>query len=113
MFSIGNILIVALMQVGVIVTGVLASGLCHKIWANSGIAMPRAAAFLYHYGVVCFSIPIVWAAFALIVLRRPEIRDEIKGTAFWFGVLVLLLLIGFVWHADVSPWFQINYFMAE
>ncbi len=112
MFSIGNILIVALMQVGVIVAGVLASGLCHKIRTNSGIAMPHAAALLYDYGVLSFSIPIVWTTIALIVLRRPQMADEVKSAAFWLGVLLLLLLLGFVWHADVSPWFHGEYGMV-
>ena len=109
MSSFRNTVVVALMQIGVIVAGVLAAGLCRKAWLSSGLAMPAPAAMLYNYGVIAFAIPVIWAVLTLSWMRRPEITDEIKGLAFWSGVLVLVLLIGFVWHADVSPWFHFDY----
>ncbi len=41
-------------------------------------------------------------------MRRPEVADETKALAFWFGVLLLLVVIGFVWHADITPWFNLD-----
>ena len=108
MFSIRNTVIVALMQIGVIVAGVLAAGIWHKIWLSGGIKMPAPAALLYHYGEFGFAIPVVWAAFSLILMRRPEVADQTKALAFWFGVLLLLMVAGFVWHADITPWFNLD-----
>jgi hypothetical protein len=108
MFSIRNTVIVALMQIGVIVAGVLAAGIWHKLSTSDGLNMPAKAAILYNHGAIGFLIPIIWAAFTLILLNRPEIADEIKASSFWFGVFLLLLLIGFVWQADVAPFFNLD-----
>jgi hypothetical protein len=55
------------MQVGVIVAGVLASGLWHKFATNSGLVMPFPAGLLYRYGIAGFVIPFGWLAFALLL----------------------------------------------
>jgi len=104
MYSFRNTVIVAVMQIGVIVAGVLAAGLWHKAW--SGMAMPFPASILYSYGIAGFSIPWFWSFLTLILFRRPEVSDETKELMFWSGVLVLLSLVVFVLYADVTPVFQ-------
>src|ERR1700742_648627 len=104
MFSVRNIVIVALMQMGVIIAGILAAGLCHKVWLVAGVDLPWPAALIYHYGFMGLFIPTGWSVATLFILYRPEVMDEVKGAAFWQGVLTLVLLVIFVVYADVSPW---------
>jgi hypothetical protein len=111
MFTIYNATLVAVMQVGVIVAGVLASGFWHKASVVSGLAMPIPAGLLYSYGMVGFAIPFTWLTLAMLVRRSPAISDELKGLAFGFGVLVLIALVIFVIYANVSPFFRIMWGM--
>ena len=111
MFTIYNATLVAVMQVGVIVAGVLASGLWHKASTSNGLIIPNPVAFLYSYGIDGFVIPLAWISFALLLRSRPEVSDEIKSLAFWLGVLVLIALVVFVIYANVSPFFRIMWHM--
>jgi len=112
MFSIRNTVILALMQIGVIVAGVLAAGLCHKLWAGGGGGLPLPTAILYDYGVWWFSIPIAWFIMALVPHGWPEISDDVRNLAFLSGILVLLALIVFILDADIAPWLRMDYGMA-
>lgn len=112
MFTIYNATLVAVMQVGVIVAGVLASGLWHKFATSSGMAMPTPAGLLYSYGMVGFLIPFAWLTLALLLRRSPVVSDDVKGLSFGFGILVLIALALFVIYADVSPVFRIMWRMG-
>ena len=107
MFSINNATLVAVMQVGVIVAGVLASGLWHRASISNGVAMPPPAGLLYSYGVAALAIPLGWLVFALLVRRSSLVSDEVKMLAFGLGIAVLIGLVVFVIYADVSPVFHI------
>jgi hypothetical protein len=107
MFSIKNATILALLQVGIIVMGVLASGLWHKASITNNLTMPAAAAWLYQCGVFALAIPPVWITVALLIRRRPDFSDELKELVFWSGVLLFIGLVGFVIYADVIPCFHL------
>jgi len=112
MFTIRNTVIVALMQVGIIVAGVLAAGLCHRLWTVNGMPMPLPAAILYNYGVLWFAIPLGWSVIALVLRDRPGISDDVKSLVFLIGVLLVLLLGLFVIYADITPWLRFGMVMA-
>lgn len=103
MYSFRNTVILAIMQIGIIVAGVLAAGLWHRAWLGTPQEMPLPAAMLYNYGIVGFSIPLVWSISTLALIRRPEVPDETKDGMFWLGVLVLMALIVFIGYADLAP----------
>lgn len=106
MFSIYNATVVAVIQVGVIVAGVLASGLWHRASISNGVAMPPPAGFLYNYGLAALAIPLAWLVFALLVHRSTLVSDDVKVLAFGLGIAVLIGLVVFVIYADVSPFFH-------
>ena len=112
MFSIKNAVYVAIMQVGVIVVGVLAAGLSYKAWTDMGMALPTPIAMLINHTLLFLAIPLVWITFALLVRSRPEASDDVKNLAFWSGVFLLIALVVFVFHADVTPWFNIDWGFA-
>lgn len=112
MFTVYNATLVAVMQVGVIVAGVLASGLWHKFATVNRMEMPFPASLIYHYGIVGFAIPIIWIICALLLRGRENVSDETKSLAFWFGVLILIGLLIFAIYANVSPCFRIMWSMS-
>jgi len=107
MFTVRNATLVAIMQVGVIVAGVLASGLWHKFATESRMEMPFPASLIYYYGAIGFAIPFIWIICVLALRSRDTIPDEIKSLSFWLGVLVLIALVILVIYANVSPCFRI------
>lgn len=109
MFTIYNATLVAIMQLGVIVAGVLAAGIWHKFSTINNMAMPSLAGLLYSYGIAGLSIPLIWLLFALLLRRSPVVTDGVKGLAFALGLLILIALGVFVIYADVSPAFHITW----
>ena len=104
MSSIRNTVIVALMQVGVIVAGVLAAGICHRVLATSELPMPSPVALLYNHGVVGLLIPLAWVTGAAMLQTRSSVSEDARILMFWLGVLTLIALIIFAAYADISPW---------
>lgn len=94
---------VAIMQVGVIVAGVLAAGICHRMSVSNNTAMPFLALALYSYGVVGLLIPLAWVTGAVVLQLRANFSDSIKVLMFWLGILLLIALTVFVFYADVPP----------
>lgn len=107
MASIRNILVVTIMQIAVVVVGVLAAGICHKVFTDHTVAMPAPAAMLYWHGVVGLLIPATWGIGTVVLHLRTNVSDGIKTLAFWFGILILIVMTIFVLYADVTPWFHI------
>lgn len=108
MISIRNIVVLAIMQAGVIVAGVLAAGLCHHVYTSNGMAIPGLAATLYNFGVLGLMIPLAWVTGAVALQLRADVPDNARVLMFWTGVLILAALAVFVVYADVSPWLRIT-----
>lgn len=107
MFSVRNAVVVAVMQIGVIVAGVLAAGLwCHAA-AIGNVNIPFPTLYLFSYGMCGFLIPLIWGSSAAFLIHHQKISDELKSLTFWLGVLILFAMIAFVLYADVSPFFHI------
>lgn len=108
MISIRNIVVLALMQAGVIVAGVLAAGLCHRVYTSNGMAIPGLVAALYNFGVLGLLIPLAWVTGAVVLQLRVAVPDNAKVLMFWMGILILVALVVIVVYADVSPWLRIT-----
>jgi hypothetical protein len=112
MFTLRNTVLVALMQVGVIVAGVLASGLGHRFSVINQMPLPLPTVLLYDYGVLWFALPICWAGTALTVRNRADISDDAKQLVFLLGILLIVVLAVFVLYADISSWLRIEWNMG-
>lgn len=104
MASIRNTVVVAILQVGVVVAGVLAAGVCHRVWTSHDWAPPALVALLCHYGIAGLLIPMAWAAGAIVLQTRAGVSEDVRVLTFWLGVLALMVLVVFAAYADVSPW---------
>jgi hypothetical protein len=102
-FTIRNTVILALVQVGVVVAGVLAAGAAYKWYATFNLKPPSLTALLADYGLLALVLPLAWVALALQALRRGEDWDDRKLLAIWSGILLLLLLLLGVGYVAVRP----------
>lgn len=100
MITTRNIVVLALMQAGVIVAGVLAAGLCHRVYISNGMELPGSVAMLYNFGVLWLFIPLAWATGAVALHFRATVSDEVKVQMFWTGILILIALAFFVICTD-------------
>src|SRR5689334_10213544 len=101
-FTIRNTAILALVQIGVIVAGVLGAGACHKWYTTFGLRTPAATALVCEYGFVALVLPVVWIVVALEALRRED-AEEFRVAAFCAGILLLVLLVVGVIHTAAQP----------
>ena len=110
MFSIKNVVTVALMQVGVIVAGVLGAGASWK-WLKSFsvLPIPMPMAMLMNYGVAGLVIPLIWITLVLQVRHRSDISEDMKSVAFISGIILLIGLVIGIGYAVLSPWFTVDW----
>jgi hypothetical protein len=102
-FTLRNTVILALVQVGTVVAGVLAAGAAHKWYTTAGVRPPRSTTLVAEQGHLALSLPVAWAAVALAVLRREDDYEAPRLVVFSSGVLVLLLLLLGVLHSSAGP----------
>ena len=104
-FTLRNTTIMALVQVGLIVAGVLAAGAAHKWYASADLPPPSSTALLSEYGFVALGLPLGWVAFAVLAFRRGENEGEeiYRWLAIFSGLLFLLLLLVGIWHGAARP----------
>jgi hypothetical protein len=107
MASIKNIVIVAILQVGVIVMGVLAAGLSYKECLLTGLLMPLPVLTLYRLGFLGLFLPLAWSSCAIVFQLRANASDDLRSLMFGLGILLLLALAVFCLYADISPWLNI------
>lgn len=109
MFTIRNAVLIALMQIGVIVAGVLAAGVCNKWWASmGGGGLPLPMLILMNYGVIALAIPVVWIVLVLQLRNRSEASEDVKDFAFLSGIILLVAFCIFVGYAVLTPWLQVD-----
>src|SRR5262249_15489782 len=82
-FTVRNTVILALVQVGVIVAGVLAARACQKWSATLAFPVRRPTALLAEYGFLALALPLAWAAAALYVQRRPRRPPSFPASCSW------------------------------
>jgi hypothetical protein len=114
MYATKNIVMIALMQVGVIVAGVLGAGTSWK-WLTSFNPLPAPAGMvlLMNYGASALILPLVWAILVLRLRGRATISEDMKNLACFSGVLLLLALGIGMGYIILSPWFDVDWHMSQ
>lgn len=105
-FTTRNSVILALVQIGVIVTGVLGAGVTHQFYAQTSIRPPDSAYYMVVYGWLTLAVPIAWVT-ATLWIQRSEASEPSKAAIFWSGVLFLLLLLLGVWYGAAKPFLRL------
>ena len=109
--GIRNLVLIALMQVGVIVGGILGAGVFYKLAAVTHAQLPRPILALVTYGGFGLGLPLIWITTALLIRRRPDVAQEVKQLVHWLGLALLIGLGAFMIYADVTPWLGIMWRM--
>ena len=91
MWSIQNITRIALMQVGVVIANILASGVYHK-WKSISDPMPAYPDWWYQHGIWGFGLPICWVVLSVYLYNQDEIDESFKLLIFWLGVFAVIAL---------------------
>jgi hypothetical protein len=102
-FTVRNTVILALVQVGVIVAGVLGAGAAHKWYAPMGVRVPALTTFVADYGFLALGLPVAWVTVALLVLKHEPESAAPAWLVVASGLLLLVLLLIGVWQASGVP----------
>jgi hypothetical protein len=101
-FTLRNLVILALVQVGLIVFSVLGAGLAWK-WVSSfqipSSPRERTLDAYSEYGGLLLILPLVWIIIAVDAFRRPdtEEHDQFRAFAMLLGIGMTLVLLWVSW----------------
>jgi hypothetical protein len=104
-FSTRNLVIVALVQIGVIVLGTLTAGACLKWYASFNLMSrpPLLTTLLADYGFLALALPVAWLAIALYLNQRNKNVPGYNMGMLVTGVLLLVVCLFVVCSGAVSP----------
>jgi hypothetical protein len=109
-FSSRNAVVLALLQVGVIVIGILGAGASAKVLlAGNHGPTPWITRVVIDYGVAALALPVVWIGAYVRFARRPEASDSGKALAFATGLVLLAIIAGVVAWGIVQPWTRLDW----
>jgi hypothetical protein len=107
-FTTRNVVILALVQIGVCTLGVLAAAVSLKWHADFRMAQPTGLRYVAGYGWFALLLPVAWAAITLHLLRREEGSEGAKVLAVLSGVLLLAALVLVLWQTVGREWFRLG-----
>ena len=111
-FTAQNAVIVALLQLGVIVFGILAAGASQKIAESLGLPVPISTVLLMDYGLALLPAPLAWIFAALRLKNQSAIPEARKKAAFASGILLLVILFLLVVASVAGPWLGADWFVS-
>jgi hypothetical protein len=107
-FTARNAVILALLQAGTVVAGVLGAGAAHKWYTQLNfIGPPDATVLACSYGFAALLVPLIWGAVALAALRHRDEDASSHVGVFLIGVLLFFLLLIGAFMAAVQPLLRI------
>jgi hypothetical protein len=101
-FTVRNTVILGLVQIIVIVVGVLGACVAHKWFVPWNVKLPQWTIFVADYGIFALILPVIWVAWALLVLRRED-ESGYHVLAVVAGILLLVGLLVVTFNAAVVP----------
>jgi hypothetical protein len=109
-FSSRNAVVLALLQVGVLVLGILGAGASARILqAGNHGPTPWLTRVVINYGVASLALPVIWIGAYVRFARRPEASESAKALAFATGLVLLAILSGIVVCGIAQPWMRLDW----
>ncbi len=106
-FTARNLVILALVQMGVVTAGILAAGAYVKWMTEFHLCGPlRELELICDFGWIALALPILWSSVALWEFRRETDDDSRKMAVVLAGWLLLGLLLFASWYYSVGPWLR-------
>jgi hypothetical protein len=107
-FSSQSVLVLALLQVGALVAGVLGAGLNRRLLEVATGAVPGSIRWLVDYGVVLLVIPLAWLSLVQVVRLNPRTPDPVKRLVFMGGIGLLAGIVIVFGLMLLRPWFVVH-----
>ena len=104
MVSTRSVVKIALIQVGVIISGILAASVGYHAASGMGGSMPASTLFLVHFGFLLLALPLAWITFAARLQNNAAASDRKKTLTFVAGLGLLVGLTLFSLYAASEPW---------
>ena len=104
-----NASLIAIMQAGVLTSGVLVSGLWNRILGNT---IPPAAQMFLDHGPLVLGIPVVWILGFVYINIQPGFPELLKRAAFWLGPVILAGCVVLVLRASLFPLMNMHWGIA-
>jgi hypothetical protein len=106
-FTVRNTIILALVQVGVTVGGVLGAVTVRKMYTTFRAQPSSATNLVADYGFLVLALPVAWFVLAMLAFRRDTEKDahgSLGSGAIVLGVFLLALLLMGAWAGAIGPW---------
>lgn len=121
MITIQNIVLLALVQVGLLVTGVLTGGLArrvgrylggddfsheaelHGLGGGADLRMPLWNIALVDWWALWLLVPVLWVTLAVAILNKPRVPDCLKRWSFGSGFVMLAGWLILIWLGGLLP----------
>ena len=106
-FTARNLVILALVQMGVVTAGILAAGAYVKWMTEFHLCGPlRELELICDFGWIALLLPIAWASVALWEFRRDTDDDSRKVVVLIAGSLLLAVLMYGSWRYSLFSWLR-------
>lgn len=86
-----TLVLLALIQVGVILAGVLCCGLSTGVRSSWGGVVPKFVSFFLNYGVLFLIVPIIWLVLAIHLCEKENTSLFREGFFYFSGGLLAVL----------------------
>ncbi len=91
--SIRNSVIIALVQTGLLVAGILGAAASHKLASKLGYPSRGDHLFFINYAWLLMPVPLIWITITSWLLTHRHFKETWKSTAFMSGLAIAVLLI--------------------
>jgi CDP-diglyceride synthetase len=102
-----NFVLLAVMQVGVVVMGILAAGTTGKVLSSANAFPSEWTTRFVDFGILLLVLPPLWIWAVMKLHQSPNCSDRRRRLAFLSGVLLLGMLLYLNWVTSIRPFLQI------
>lgn len=113
-FTTRNLVILALLQLGILVASVLGAGVAHKwyielanIWGGI-IPVPWPCRLLTEFGWLGLALPPAWLTVTIWLLVRPDTSARVRVGAVTAGAFLTILFLLLGWFGAARPWLELS-----
>jgi len=102
--SIKNSVIIALVQTGLLVAGILGVAASHKLATKLGYPSRGDYLFFINYAWLLMPVPLIWITVTGWLLTQQRVRETWRTAAFMSGVVIAVLLTTGAAIEVCEPW---------
>ena len=102
-----NFVLLALMQVGVVVIGILAAATTGKVLSSANAFPSEWTTRFVDFGILLLVLPPLWIWVVMKIHQSSKCSEKRRRLAFLSGVLLLSMLLYLNWVTSIQPFLQV------